>query len=59
MAAYLLVSENVTTNLTLSLLNDLNIGLHTLGRERFSEEIVDVRVRVETSELHETVCQLS
>ena len=49
--AYLLVGEDVAADLALAPLDELDVGLHALCRERLGERIVDVRVRVETSEL--------
>ena len=48
---YLLVGQDVAADLALATLDQLDVGLHTLGGERLGEEVADVGVRVETSEL--------
>ena len=53
-AAYLLVGQDVAADLALAPLDELDVGLHALGGERLREEVADVRVRVQTSELART-----
>lgn len=45
------MSEDVTADLTLTRLDQLDVGLHALSLEGLGEEVADVGVRVETSEL--------
>lgn len=45
------MSEDITANIALLPLDELNIGLHTLSCECLSEGITDVCVRMETGEL--------
>lgn len=45
------MSENITTDIRLSPLNQFDIRLHPLLRERLCEEIINVRVRVQTRKL--------
>ena len=48
---YLLVREHVRADLALPALDELDVGLHALSLEGLGEEVADVGVRVETSEL--------
>lgn len=52
---YLLVSKNVAADLALLALNQLDVGLHTFRRKRPGEQIVDVGVRMKSSELQRRV----
>ena len=48
---YLLMGEDVTSDLSFFTLNQLDVGFHTLGRECFGKFVVDVSVRVKTGKL--------
>ena len=49
-----LMSENVTSDIPLPPLDELDVSLHSLLSERGSEEVGDVGVGVKTSKLRET-----
>lgn len=48
----LLVGQDIAANLPLSTLNQFDIRLHTFRLEARREKLVDIRIRVETSELN-------
>ena len=50
-AAYLLVSKNISAQLALFPLDELNVGLHASLRKILGEEVRDVGIRVQATKL--------
>ena len=46
-----MMGEDVAPDLALAALDELDVGLHALGREGLGEEVGDVGVGVEAAEL--------
>lgn len=42
----LLMGQDISTNLALLALHDLDVSLHALGSESLGEQVTDVRVRM-------------
>jgi hypothetical protein len=53
--SYLLVCEHIRSDFTLLALHEFDIGLHSFLRESLSEQIRDVTIRMQATELQANI----